>query len=483
MSIGHIVLVGAGPGDPGLLTIKGKSCIESADVIVYDNLVSKRLLSFAKKGAELIYVGKKGSCHTIAQSEINSLLVKKGKEGKRVVRLKGGDPFIFGRGGEEAEELVNAGISFEVVPGVTSAISVPAYAGIPLTHRDFTSTISFITGKESHGKTESNLSWENISPGFGTLVILMGIKSLDDIVRKLLAHGRSPETPVAVIQWGTTPEQKTITGTLDTLPGLLKEKEVRPPGIIVVGEIVTLRNKLDWFEKKPFLQKKFLITRALHQAGSLVDMIEDKGGEAVVYPLIETIPPDSWESLDTCIDKLPSYDWIIFTSVNAVEFFLRRLDQRGMDIRNLHGIKICAIGVKTAKAVQNLGVRIDLIPDKFVAESVVASFREIGVSGKHFFMPRAKEGRDIIPKAFLEMGAILDIGICYQTVPPKQSAKEILTSFQNHEIDVITFTSSSTVDNFFKIVPAKVLKEDPPIIASIGPITAKTVEKHGLISD
>jgi len=329
-------LVGAGPGDPGLLTVKGLKCIEIADVIIYDYLASPSLLKHASNNAEIIYVGKKGGNHTLSQDNINILVVEKAQKGRVVTRLKGGDPFIFGRGGEEVEALITAGIPFEIVPGVTSAIAAPAYAGIPLTHRKYTSTLAFITGHEDSTKTESSVNWAALAKGIGTLVFLMGVKNLPHITRQLVAHGMHPDTPVALIRWGTTPQQQTVTGTLSTIEEQVKVAGLKAPAIIVVGHVVSLRKTMKWFENRPLLGKRIVITRAREQASDLVNHLTDLGAECLEVPTIQVIPPDDFESLDTAIENLSTYDWLIFTSVNGVNTFFDRLFAKGMDVRCCH---------------------------------------------------------------------------------------------------------------------------------------------------
>lgn len=484
MTSGIVYLIGAGPGDPGLLTLKGKRCIERADVLVYDHLVSDKLLEFAKDGAEKIYVGKIAGKHSMPQEKINSLLVSKAKEGKVVARLKGGDPFIFGRGGEEAMELSNNDIPFEVVPGVSAATSVPAYAGIPLTHRDFNSSIALITGHEDISKGGSKVEWKGISKCIENLIFFMGVKNLPNIVKNLIEHGRSPDTPIAVIRWGTTPLQETVVGDLKNIVEKVKEREIKPPAIIVVGGVVALREKLNWFEKKLLFGKRILITRQKEQAEDFVRLIEDAGAIPVEFPVIETVPPYSWDALDNSIKGLDKYKWIIFTSANGVRFFMERLKFNGKDIRELKGIKICAIGPKTASSVESLGIKVDIMPEEYIAEGVINEMLKIGIKGQKILLPRAALARDILPQKIEKMGAKIDVVDAYKTVKPAARVKEIKELFKKGGVDVITFTSSSTVKNFMSYFDAheKGMIKDA-IIASIGPITAKTVEEFGFKSD
>lgn len=480
---GRVYLVGAGPGDPGLLTLRAKELIEDADVIVYDYLANETFLSYARKDAELIYAGKSGGSHTMKQGDINRLLCEKALMGLDVVRLKGGDPFIFGRGGEEAQELVKSGIAFEVVPGVTSAIAVPSYAGIPLTHRDYTATVAFITGNEDPSKEQSNIDWEKISTGAGTLVFLMGIGNLEAIAGELIRHGRSPDTPVAVIHRGTVPGQKSVTGTLGTIASAAKEKGIRPPGIIVVGDVVRLRDELNWFEKRPLFGRRILVTRAREQASRFMAGLMELGAECIEFPTIEIRPPSSWEGIDRSIQGLERYHWLIFTSVNGVDYFFRRVFDLGKDIRCLGSIRVAAIGAKTATAIQTMGINPDLVPDEYRAEGVIEAFRGKDLKGINILIPRAAEAREILPDELMKMGADVDVVEAYRTVMPDTGTEELGSMLSSGMIDMATFTSSSTVTNFVSMFKGR--EEDLKqwmqnvAVACIGPITAKTAEENG----
>lgn len=484
MKSGKVYLIGAGPGDPGLLTLKGKMCIEEADVIVYDHLVNEKLLKYAKEEVEVIYVGKAAGKHIKSQEEINSLLVDKAGHGKIVARLKGGDPFIFGRGGEEALELVNNRIPFEVIPGITAAISVPAYAGIPLTYRDFNSSIAFITGHEYPSKDGSNILWDRISTCIDTLIFFMGVKNLPNIIKSLRDKGKAPHTPVAVIRWGTTPLQKTVVGRLDNIVEKVKKVKMKPPAIIVVGSVVALRDKLNWFEKKPLFGKKILVTRPENQAEDFIKLFEREGAVPICFPTIETVPPDSWAALDDSIKRLGSYKWVIFTSVNGVRYFIKRLKVNGKDIRELKGIKICAIGPKTSAAIGSLGIRVDAMPEEYIAEGVIKEMKSQIIKGERVLLPRAAVARDLLPQEFKKMGIEIDVVDAYKTIKPEKKVNEIKEMLKGGEIDVITFTSSSAVKNFisyFDRNERKILKK--VAIASIGPVTVRTVKESGLKSD
>jgi uroporphyrinogen III methyltransferase/synthase len=466
MAKGKVFLVGAGPGDPGLITVKGVEALKGADCVVYDFLANARLLEHARPNAETIYVGKKGVSKIITQKEINGLIIKKAKAGKTVVRLKGGDPFIFGRGAEEAEELVAAGVPFEIIPGVTSAIAAPAFAGIPLTHRDLSSAVTFITGQEDPIKERSNIAWDRLSTGRGTLVFLMGWKNLALITKKLLNNGWDPATPVALVRWGTMTKQISLTGRLDNIVELSKKRGMLPPLVIVVGEVVNLRERLDWFETRPLFGKRILVTRTAEQAGSFTSILEAAGAEPVPFPTIKTIGPPSWAPLDRAIKRLKTYDWAIFTSVNGVKYFYERLKKLGLDVRELKGVKICAIGPRTAEEVRSLGIRVDLTPKKFIAESVLDALGKKGIRGKRFLLPRALEAREVLPTEIKKLGGRIDVAPVYKTIRPRKDVKAVREQLLNGGIDVITFTSSSTVTNFVK-----------------GPVTAQTARGLGLDVD
>lgn len=479
--LGKVYLIGAGPGDPGLFTLKGKRCLEEADVVVYDYLANPRLLRYAKPNAELIYVGKQADQHTLPQEEIGRLLVARASQGKVVARLKGGDPFIFGRGGEEAEELAAAGIPFEVVPGVTSAVAAPAYAGIPLTHRDFTSTVAFVTGHEDPAKEETSIAWDKIATGIGTLVFFMGVGQLPEIVGKLMRHGRSPSTPAAVIRWGTRAEQEVVTGTLADLAD--KCRGMKPPALIVVGEVVALREKLRWFEALPLAGKRILITRAREQASSFAAVLEAAGAEVVEFPTITFTAPESWGPLDAAIGRLREYRWVIFTSANGVRFFWQRLQAAGRDIRDLAGITVCAIGPATAAALHSLGIRADIVPTEFKAEALVEAIGTDDLRGSRVLLARAAESREVIPEELTRRGALVDVVPAYRTVKGAPDTEGLRTMLRDGKIHAITFTSSSTVKHFLDLVgeeARELLKS--VVVASIGPITAETAARHGIVS-
>ncbi len=475
---GKVYLIGAGPGDPGLITEKGKKVIERADVIVYDYLANPRLLSYAKPGAEKIYVGKKGGCHTLSQEGINQLLVEKAKEGKIVARLKGGDPFLFGRGGEEAEVLVEAGIEFEIVPGVTSAIAAPAYAGIPVTHREHTSTFSMVTGHEDPTKETSAISWDALAK-IGTIAFLMGMKNLPRICENLKKAGKAPETPVAVIQWGSTPRQRVVTGTLDDIVERVQRAGLGPPSIILVGEVVKLREKLSWFEKKPLFGKRILVTRTREQASQLVETLEQMGAECLEIPTIKIVPPESFEVLDEALRELESFDWVIFTSVNGVKYFFDRLFALGKDARAMAKAKVAAIGTATAELIKSYGLLVDLLPKEFRAEGLLEVLMKEDLSGKRVLIPRALEAREILPEKLREAGAEVVVAPAYQTIIPEEETEAARRAFREG-VDVVTFTSSSTAKNLLKMLGEEARELlSGVVLASIGPITSETLRRAG----
>ncbi len=478
---GKVFLIGAGPGDPGLFTLRGVRCLAAADVVVYDALANPRLLKYAGPEAELIYVGKRGGAHAMPQEGIGRLLVERAKAGQVVARLKGGDPFIFGRGGEEAEELAAAGIPFEVVPGVTAAVAAPAYAGIPLTHRDFTSTVAFVTGHEDPTKETTGIAWDKIATGIGTLVFFMGVGQLPEIVARLQQHGRPPATPAAVIRWGTRADQEVVTGTLENL--VEKSAAIRPPALIVVGEVVGLREKLAWVETRPLFGKRVLITRAREQASALADLLEAAGAEVVEFPTIAIVPPESWAPLDAAVARLHEYQWVIFTSANGVRFFWERLLEAGRDVRDLAGVTVCAIGPATAAALLDFGVRADVVPPEFRAEALVEAVGSRPLEGGRILVVRAAEAREILPEELSRRGALVDVVPAYRTIRGAPNVDEVRGLLREGKIHAVTFTSSSTVKHFLELIG-----EEAPallkgvVVASIGPITAETAARRQIDS-
>lgn len=479
---GLVYLVGAGPGDPKLITVKGLECIKKADCVVYDRLATPKLLSYAKPDAELIYVGKAPDRHVLNQEEINRVLVEKALQGKTVTRLKGGDPFVFGRGGEEIEVLLEHNIPYEVVPGVTAGIAAPAYAGIPVTHRSCNSSVAFITGNEDPTKNNSSIDWAKLAEGIGTKVFYMGMRNLPHICEKLREHGLSEATPVAVIRWGTRPEQETVIGTLGTIVDEVHRVNLKNPAIIVIGDVVSLRSKMQWIEKKPLFGKRIVITRARNQASVLAEAIENLGGEPWEFPMIDIRDPEDFTALDQAINNIQSYDWLILTSVNGVESFFRRLYHQGKDVRELYGVNLCAVGPKTKQALETRGLRCEYVPGEFTAEGIIEVFRGLNIQGKRFLLPRADIGRKVLPDALAEMGAQVDDVAAYHNVICTENGPQLKQMLLDGSIHLITFTSSSTVNNLLTLLAGEDYRVllDNVVLASIGPITSDTIRKHGL---
>lgn len=478
---GKVFLVGAGPGDPGLITCRGLEILKEAEVLVYDHLVDPSLVKMCPSNCELIYVGKESSSHTLPQPQINSLLVQKAGEGKKVVRLKGGDPFVFGRGGEEAEYLAGEGVPFEVVPGVTSAIAAPAYAGIPVTHRKVASSVAFVTGHEDPTKESSSLKWDKLAGATDTLVFLMGMRNLSDICLLLASNGKDPKTPCAVIQWGTLPKQKVAVGTLSDISTEASRQGIAAPAVLVVGDVVRLRERINWFERKPLFGKRVLVTRTRRQASKLSSLLRDLGAGVVEVPTIEVEVPSKWDEVDRAIDGMGEYHWIVFTSENGVRVFGARLWERGKDARALSGVKIAAIGTSTAQALRELGLRADKVPSEFVAEALAEAFHPEEVKGRRFLLLRAEKAREVLPESLRKMGAEVEILVAYRTKAPEDSKENLLRAL-NDGIDLVTFTSSSTVINFARMADVEDLSQllREVTIACIGPITADTVRKYGI---
>ncbi len=482
---GRVWLVGAGPGDPGLMTMAGAAALSEAEVVVYDRLVSAELLHLAPPDAERIFVGKEASRHALKQEEINDLLVARAREGKRVVRLKGGDPFVFGRGGEEAQALVAAGIPFAVVPGVTSASAVPAYAGIPVTHRGLASSFAVVTGHEDPTKEESSIDWSKLAGGADTLVLLMATGTLAEIAGQLIAHGRPPETPAAVIRWGTTPRQETVTGTLADIAERATAAGLSPPTITVVGEVVRLRETLRWFDSpqaRPLFGKRVLVTRSRRQASALSRALSLEGAEPIELPAIELVATADERKvarLGRAIKRLAAgeYGWAVFTSANGVDAFFDHLRRAGRDARAFASARLCAIGPGTAAELAARGLVADLLPGEFIAEGVVSALAEQGVAGKRVLLPRAEGARPELVEGLRDLGATVDEVTLYVAALPKEADSEALERLRAGEVDVVTFASSSTVKNLVKLLGGDVECLRKPVIACIGPVTAKTVEE------
>jgi len=476
---GKCVLAGAGPGDLGLVTLRAKEAIEHAEVVVYDYLCNPEILKWAPPDAEIVYAGKKAGRHTFTQAEINDLIVQRARAGKQVVRLKGGDPFVFGRGGEEAEALAAAGIDFEVVPGVSAAIAVPAYAGIPITHRDVTSCFTVFTGHEDPAKPESDLDYGSLVNSGGTLVMLMGVQRLEKVVTALRTHGAEPSMPVALVRWGTTGRQETITGTLENIVDRAAGFEA--PAVAVFGKVVSYRQKLGWFEKRPLFGRRIVVTRTRRQAGALSAKLLLLGADVIELPTIRIELPEDLMEFGELVRDAYQYDWLVFTSPNGVTAFFDMFFKLYQDSRNIGNVRIAAIGPGTAQRIRDYHLTVDVQPDDFIAEAVVESLRQFeSVENLKFLLVRAENTRDVLPKRLTQLGAIVDEAIAYRTVPETQDDTGARERFERDGADLVTFTSSSTVTNFLalKLPWPRNLRT-----ASIGPITSETMRQAGLKVD
>jgi uroporphyrinogen III methyltransferase/synthase len=472
MSVGKVFLVGAGPGDPRLITLKGRDVLELAGAVLYDHLAPTKLLELAPPSAERIYVGKKRAEYVHTQEEICAMMIERARRGLIVVRLKGGDPFIFGRGGEEAEALADAGIPFEVVPGVSAGLGVAAYTGVPLTHREHTSAVTFVTGHEP-----DRIDWDKVGQA-ETLVIFMGLTTLSRIASQLIAHGRSPDTPALAVRWAARPDQQTISGTLATLPGQVAQAGMKPPATILVGEVVRLRGKLSWYERMPLFGQRIAVTRARGQADALARKLEALAAEVIELPAIEVRPAADYSGLDQAVARLDTYDWVVFTSVNGVRFFLDRLDSSPRDLRSLRA-RLCVIGPATRQALEALHLKVDLMGEQYVAESLLEAFQEQELAGKRILLPRAAVARDLLPAGLARRGARVDVVEAYRTTIPDdlpELARQVFSA--PHKPDWITFTSSSTAQNLVQAVGTAALQNVK--IASIGPVTSATLRRLGL---
>jgi len=474
-------LAGAGPGDLGLVTLRVKEVVERADVIVYDYLCNPEILRWARADAEIIYAGKKAGAHTLRQEEIEERLVEKTRAGKRVVRLKGGDPFLFGRGGEEAEALAKAKLKFEIIPGVTSALAAPAYAGIPVTHRDHTAQLTIFTGHEDPTKTESSLDFAQLAATPGTKVMLMGVERIGAITAKLREQGAAEATPVALVRWGTTGRQQTLRGTLGDIAAKVEAAGFKAPAVAVFGDVVKLRDSLNWFETRPLFGKRIVVTRTRQQAGVLSVGLRELGADVIELPTIRIEPPTDLFEFGQLVQDAHTYDWVVFTSPNGVNAFFEMFYKIFNDAREIGGVRIAAIGPATASRVREFHLNVDLQPEEFVAEAVVKAFRkECTVENLRILLARAEQARDVLPLELTKLGAIVDEAIAYRTVPETEDVSGGIARFREEGADLITFTSSSTVENFLALKlpwPAD-LKT-----ASIGPITSQTMRQHGLNVD
>ncbi len=477
MNQGICYLVGAGPGDIGLVTLKAKACLEKADVLIYDALANPELLSWVPGHCEKINAGKRAAKHILKQEETNDLIVRKTQEGKTVVRLKGGDPMIFGRGGEEAAELAEAGVQYEIVPGISSAIAGPAYAGIPVTHRDHCSMLTLFTGHEDPTKGETSLDYDQLAKTPGTKVFLMGVKRMGEICSTLLDKGADPNTPIALTRWATTGRQSTVTGTLSTIADVVIKANFKSPAVAVIGEVVKEREKINWFEEsRPLLGKRIVVTRTRQQAGQMSKLLGEIGADVLEIPTIQITEPDNMPQFLEFVADVHKYDWLIFTSPNGVHRFFKEFFQKYSDARSIGGVKIAAIGPGTRSAIAEYRLGTDLLPKKYVAEGLVEAFSHEQIENQTILWVKAKESRDVISEGLGKQGAIVDICLAYQSVPVTDDPTGNFTRFQEEGADVITFTSASTAENFFAMQP------DIPEgcqIASIGPITSDALTQHG----
>ena len=477
---GIVYIVGAGPGDRKLITLKGVECLQCADVVIYDLLLNDALLEHCPAHTEKIQAPDP-RVRATRQTELNQLLVEHAKTGKIVVRLKGGDPYIFGRGGEEAVALTEAGISFEIVPGITSAIAASAYAGIPVTHRDYASSVAFVTGHSAALRSDSNINWEQLATAVDTLVVYMGVAHLRQIVERLITHGRNPATLVSLVRVGTTPQQQVVQGTLDDIVSKVEAVQLESPAIIIVGEVNQLRDQLRWFDTKPLFGKRILVTRARAQASEFADLLEANGAEVIQFPTIR-IQPITIDSKD--IPAPDKYDWVIFTSVNAVEIFYERLRENGKDVRVFGANKICAVGPKTVEALNDIGIQPDFVPTHSRGSAIAAEMEN--VSGKKILLPRAKIATADLPNGLRKKGAHVDDIPLYDTVKvASENRDEIETDLLNGSIDLVTFTSSSTVTNFLEMFPAHAPETllTNVQVAVIGSETQKTAIEQGIQVD
>jgi uroporphyrinogen III methyltransferase/synthase len=472
---GICYLVGAGPGDPGLVTLRAKECVETADVLVYDALSSPELLRWTKPGCEKIHVGKRARDHALPQDQINALIVRKTKEGKKVVRLKGGDPMIFGRGGEEAAELFAAGVPFEIVPGISSTIAGPAYAGIPVTHRDHCTQLTIFTGHEDPTKGFSSIDFAQLAKAPGTKVFVMGVSRLREITAAFVANGADPATPVALTRWATTPSQSSIVGTLATIADIGDETQFSSPAVAVIGSVVNERAKLNWFEKRPLFGKRIVVTRTREQAGELSKNLRDLGADVIELPTIRIEHPLDRQGFAEMVTAAHEYDWLVFTSPNGVERFFDAFFAAYADARSLGNPKIAAIGPGTAKKIQEYRFAVDLIPEKFVAEGLLAAFRKEHIENLTMLWVKAEETREVLGEGLAQMGAIVDECIAYRTVAETEDPTGARAILEERGADLITFTSGSTVDHFFAM---DIPWPEGCVAGSIGPVTSEVLAKH-----
>ncbi|KMQ51903.1 Uroporphyrinogen-III methyltransferase [Chitinispirillum alkaliphilum] len=480
---GKVYLLGAGPGDPSLITVKAAQVLRVADVVVYDYLASPRLLEMVDRKAEKIYVGKLAGKHTVTQQKINSILIEKAKQGALVARLKGGDPFVFGRGGEECVALFEAGMDFEIVPGVTAGIASAAYAGIPVTHREKASSVAFITGHEDPNKEKSSIDYNYLARGVDTLVFYMGVGNLKSIVQKLIAHGRSADTPAAVVMWGTMPYQKVVTSTLSSIEKCVEEAALKPPAVIIIGNVVELRNKLCWFERKPLFGKTIINTRSPEQAPVMTDKLGALGADVIEFPLINISHFGRKSELEDAVKKVGEYDWLIFTSANGVRAFFKLFLEISKDIRALGNCRIACIGPATREAVEEFNLKVEVTARSALAEGLIEELKtdRSAFCGKNVLLPRALKARDILPETLRSWGAAVRVVPAYETTCGNADQSIIEKIVKDH-YDLILFSSSSTFLNLFNLLRGSNHEILPHKLrgASIGPITSSTMKQYGV---
>ncbi|MBF0570103.1 MAG: uroporphyrinogen-III C-methyltransferase [Candidatus Omnitrophica bacterium] len=483
MKTGKVYLVGAGPGDIGLATLKSVELVKSAEVLIYDQLVNPQLLAFAPKKAELVFAGKFSGNHILQQNEINRLLLEYARKGKKVVRLKGGDPLLFGRGAEEALELANAGIPFEIVPGVSSSYSVPAYAGIPVTYRNISSRLNIVTGHETPDKGEATIPWKNLVDKHSTLVILMGMANLETIVAQITRDKAALSLPVAVITNGTRPNQRVVTGKLSNIVATVKQEGIRPPGIIVIGDVVSLKEKLEWFAPvRPLQGKRILVTRPEHQAAELIGILKGHGAEVTAVPLIKIVPVTDTPKIRLKLRNLSHYDWLVFTSVNGVDLFLQALRRNKIRPGVLKARKFAAIGRKTADALEKAGIPVALVPKDFVQESLADELIAKVQKDERLFLVNAEGSRPFLEQKLISAGINVDTVGLYKSAPVVENHARVREMFARRKVDAVMLTSSSCVDSFVDVFGRARLKERTKnvTIALIGPISAATAHHAGL---
>ena len=478
---GLVSLVGAGPGDPGLITVAGLDRLRRADVVIFDRLIDQRLLDETKFGAELIDAGKSRGKQNMSQKQINALRLERARSGKYVCRLKGGDPFVFGRGGEEALALSEAQIRWEVIPGVTSVVAAPAYAGIPITQRGMATSFTVVTGSQDTSRSKSKIDWHTLARVSGTLIFVMTWKELGTITSELIENGAEAQRPAAVIQWGTTNRQKVVTGTLENIAALSKSENLGPPAVLVVGQVASLRGVLAWFDQRPLFGKRVLVTRMRGQATQLSRLLEGQGAIAIETPVIRVNPLEETANIDRAVKNLSTYDWVTFSSINGVSMVKVRIEALGLDGRIFHGTKVAAIGPTTAQALLDIGVRADLVPEAYISEAVAARMIQDNVEGLKVLLFRSDIGRDALARSLRERGAIVNELVAYRTETNMDASNQILQAFSDeHGVDITTFTSASCVDSMLEIIEGDVTLINKTLVACIGPITASQARNRGL---